>query len=53
MPNPMAPSIIVNDSNPTGALKMSSTNGATLSATNIFLKNPKAINVIPNFRFEL
>ena len=42
---------MVKDSCPMGEAKISFANGAILSAKNIFLKNPKAISDIPNFKF--
>jgi len=52
IPNATAPSIILKDSIPIGFEKMLDTRGPILSAKNIFFKNPKAIKVKPNFRFE-
>ena len=53
IPKAIEPRIIENDSRPIGFEKILFTNGAMLSAKNIFLKKPIAIKVTQNFSLEL
>ena len=50
-PKASAPNIIENDSIPMGFENILLTKGPMLSAKNNFLKKPKLIKVIPNFKF--